>query len=120
MKHFTYKEFDSPDAPGSGKDNMHRDFLKKLDKARGIAKTSFKINSGYRTPERNHAIGGKHNSSHLSGRAADISTPDSATRFKVVQACIEVGFKRIGIGRTFVHVDDDPSKTPGVIWTYYG
>jgi len=31
---------------------------------------------------------------------------------------MHVGFNRIGIADTFIHVDDDRNKACGVIWTY--
>jgi len=31
---------------------------------------------------------------------------------------LEVGFTRIGIGNTFIHVDIDKDKSQNVIWTY--
>jgi hypothetical protein len=29
-----------------------------------------------------------------------------------------VGFNRIGVANTFIHVDNDPSLPEDVIWTY--
>lgn len=115
--HFNYEEFDSPDLPNSGI-NMDDNFLRLLDKARGIANTSFRITSGYRTEARNEAVGGVPNSSHLRGYAADIAATDSLSRFKIVSALLEAGLTRIGIANTFIHVDADPDKSPNVIWTY--
>ena len=57
MRNFNLKEFDSPDLSGSGL-NMDKDFLSMLDNARDIAKTPFKITSGYRTKEHNVKVGG--------------------------------------------------------------
>ena len=117
MKWFTYEEFDSPDVPGSGH-QMRDEFLDKLDLARGIAGVPFRINSGMRSYEVNQKCGGTPNSSHLIGWAADISATSSNRRFLIVQALMEVGFNRIGIGDTFVHVDCDPDKVGNVIWLY--
>ncbi len=117
MKYFSYAEFDSPDFPDSGR-NMDESFLLLLDSARQIAGTPFKINSGFRTPKHNEKVGGTENSSHLRGFAADIHATSSADRFKILSALIEVGFNRIGIAKTFIHVDADPRKTKDVIWTY--
>ena len=58
------------------------------------------------------------NSSHIKGLAVDISVKDSRTRFIILDALIKVGFNRIGIADTFIHVDDDRNKACGVIWTY--
>lgn len=117
LKNFKYSEFDSPDIPGSGT-KMDLDFLQKLDKARDIAGVSFKINSGYRSPSHNQKVGGKSTSSHLSGLAADISCRDDKTRSTIINALIKAGFNRIGIAKTFIHVDSDTKKSSNVIWVY--
>lgn len=98
--------------------NMNVNFLAKLDEAREIAEIPFIINSAYRTKEHNKKVGGKPNSSHLRGLAVDIKATDSRTRFLVLQALISVGFNRIGIAKTFIHVDDDESKSKEVAWLY--
>lgn len=117
LKYFELSEFDSPDEKGSGA-KMDQAFLVKLDSARYLANEPFIINSGYRTPERNKKVNGKPNSSHLKGVAVDIKATNSKTRFKIVEALLLVGFKRIGIADTFIHVDDDKKKVKEVIWTY--
>ena len=118
FKHFTFDEFDSPDYPGSGEKFMDREFLECLDEARDIAGIQFKINSGYRTPEHNDKVGGKPGSSHTKGLAVDIACNNSTDRFKLAGILREVGFKRIGMGSTFIHVDIDKDKSQNVLWTY--
>lgn len=98
--------------------NMNEDFLAKLDKAREFANIPFIINSAYRSPEQNARVGGKPNSSHLRGLAVDIRANDSSTRYIVLNALVKVGFNRIGIASSFIHVDDDKEKANNVIWTY--
>lgn len=99
-------------------ENMNADFLNKLDEAREIANIPFIINSAYRSPEHNAKIGGKPNSSHIKGLAVDISVTNSRQRFIVLNALLNVGFTRIGIADTFIHVDLDSEKSKDVIWTY--
>ena len=118
LEYFCLEEFDSPDLPNSGV-NMDGGFLQKLDTARHIAGVPFKINSGYRTKERNAALANsKPNSSHLKGKAADIACKGSRERWLILDALIKAGFNRIGIADTFIHVDSDEDKSPNVIWTY--
>ena len=96
---------------------MDVDFLIKLDKAREFAKVPFVINSAYRSPEHAESIKNP-TSSHIKGLAVDIKATDSRTRYKVLNALMHVGFNRIGIADTFIHVDDDKDKSQKVIWTY--
>tara|TARA_R100000081_G_C4801147_1_gene164274 strand:- start:635 stop:1006 length:372 start_codon:yes stop_codon:yes gene_type:complete len=115
--YFKISEFDSPDEVGSGY-KMDRDFLIKLDSARGIAGIPFKITSGYRTKKRNELVGGRIGSSHLKGLAVDIGYNGSRERYLIVQSLMHVGINRIGIGKTFIHCDVDNLKDPDVIWLY--
>ncbi len=117
LNYFKLSEFDSPDVKDSG-NNMNMDFLLMLDEARDIADVPFKINSGYRSVSHNKKVKGKAGSSHLTGYAADIHCNDSVQRFIMVNALIMAGFTRIGIAKTFIHVDSDPTKAGDVIWVY--
>ena len=108
---------------GDTGENMDMSFLRLLDRARQLTGgIPMKINSGYRCPTHNKNVGGVKNSSHknIPCNAADISTKDSKTRYAILNALIQVGATRIGIGETFIHVDTDTKeKSPKVIWTYY-
>ena len=120
--HFSLSEFASPDLPDSGV-NMDSEFLTKLDNARAIANIRFKITSGYRTKEYNEDLRKRGykaspDSAHLTGHAADIAATSGKERWTIVNALIRSGFNRIGIAKSFIHVDDDPSKPTNVIWTY--
>ena len=117
MKYFTLDEFDSPDLKNSGV-NMDANFLSMLCDAREMANIPFKINSGYRTKEHNSKVGGKEKSSHLKGKAADISCSSSRERWIIITALQDASFNRIGIANNFIHVDSDKDKSPNVIWTY--
>lgn len=98
--------------------NMDQEFLLKLDRAREVAQIPFVINSAWRSVEKNKEVGGKSNSSHLKGLAVDISVTNSRQRFIVLKALIQAGFNRIGVAKTFIHVDDDKDKDPEVVWVY--
>jgi len=117
MHYFTLEEFDSPDAPGSGA-KMDYATLQMLDLARSLYGRPMVVNSGFRTVEHNDAVGGTENSSHLRGLAADISCTNSGDRYDMLIALMRVGFNRVGISDTFLHIDTDETKSQHVIWTY--
>jgi len=122
-KNFTSSEFDSPDLKGSG-ENMKDEFMEKLQDARDIAETSFRITSGFRTQAYHDDLGrrgyktAKTRSAHQDGYAADISCKDSKKRWLIINSLLLAGFNRIGIASTFLHVDNSPYKTENCIWTY--
>ena len=122
-KYFKLSEFDSPDRPGSG-ELMEHEVIQALDIARDIYGYPMVVTSGFRTIEHNRSLiergyAASPNSSHLLGWAVDIAVPNSERRFLMLEALLDAGFTRIGMGKTFIHVDMDPNKTPKhCIWTY--
>ena len=101
---------------GCGKNNINEEFTKLLDNARSRAGVPFVINSGVRCSKHNLAIGGSPTSSHKLGLAVDIRAEDSMTRFKIVEALLKVGVKRIGVYSSFIHCDVDYEKPQCVMW----
>lgn len=106
-----------------GVTDMQPTTLARLIKARYSAalympKVVFIIDSGMRCEARNKQVGGVKSSSHLTGYAVDIRATDSASRYAILVGLLTAGFTRIGIGKSFIHADDDPSKPPCVIWEY--
>ena len=114
---FSAHEFASPDEPGSGY-RMHAEFMARLQSVRSRCDFPFEINSGYRTAYWNQVVGGAPNSAHLRGRAADIVCTNSGRRFEIIDGALALGFRRIGIARTFIHLDDDPALPKRVLWLY--
>ncbi len=98
--------------------NMDEEFLQRLDEAREYAGIPFIINSAWRSKEDNERVGGKPNSSHLKGLAVDIKATNSRQRGLILDALRSVGFSRIGIAKTFIHVDLDFDKDQDVTWLY--
>jgi len=115
LRYFKLSEFE---CPCCGENEIKTEFVERLDRARALADVPFRINSGYRCKEHNKAVGGKPSSSHLIGWASDIACLTSSARLKIVRALLDVGFDRIGVAKSFIHVDADPTKAPGVMWTY--
>ena len=93
--------------------------MDKVERARVIAGIPFSVSSGSRCHTHNKVEGGTDTSSHLDGFALDIVVTSSVARFKILTTLLMVGFTRIGIGATFIHVDDDPNKSPEVSWVYH-
>lgn len=91
--------------------------LEKLFAARDRAGVPFVITSGFRSVGENIAAGGVHDSAHESGLAVDIACSDGDTRFRMLSACLAVGFQRIGVYDLHIHVDVDETKPLGVVWT---
>lgn len=118
FKYFKVSEFLCP-CCGQGDDVISYTFMQKLDNAREIAGVPFKITSGYRCQSHNATLpNSKSTSSHIKGVACDIHVKGSVERFAIVNGLIKAGFTRIGIGRDFIHVDQDFKKPPYVMWAY--
>ncbi len=76
------------------------------------------FSSGYRCLKLNKAVGGVANSAHTSGMAVDIEFTSEAHAKKLIEALIKAGFKRIGLGWSFIHVDIDMTKPHPACWLY--
>ena len=102
--HFRLAEFASKD--GADKVLVEDDLVTLLEKIREAAGGAVVINSGYRSPAHNSAVGGVSNSQHVYGRAADIVV-EGASPLLVGQIAEYYLDRRGGIGvyQTFTHVD---------------
>ena len=103
FKYFTRDEFKC--SCGNCENLIENALIAKLDKARGIADTPFKINSGYRCEAHNQKIGGAKHSLHKSGRAADIHVSDNSARYKILKGLFAAELDRVLIYKTFIHAD---------------
>ena len=97
--------------------NISANLVLKLDLARELADTPFIITSGYRCSKHNQEVGGVKDSAHVLGLAVDIAVPDNVARLHILRGLIIAGFRRIGIGKDFIHADIDKSK-PNNLWLY--
>lgn len=113
---YSYDQFDSRDSPGSGV-KMDSLFLDRLMVFTYLYGAPVDINSAYRTPRHNHRVGGAKHSAHKLGRAIDIPCKSQEDRYKMVYAAMAAGFPRVGIGSTFIHLDDKDLEDHR-IWLY--
>lgn len=77
--------------------------------AEKLANMRFSISSAYREGDPR---------SHGTGYAVDITALSSRTRYKILRAVLRVGFTRVGIYPSHIHVDVDPSRDPDVCWVH--
>lgn len=89
-----------------------------LDALRSLVGEPLVLTSAYRSLEQNQKAGGKPNSAHLKGLAVDIACCTSRKRYAIVMAALRLGIRRIGIGKSFVHIDTDSTLPQDVTWLY--
>ena len=118
-KYFSPSEFEKCN-PSCSIEDMDGGFLALLDKVREKAGIPLVLNCAYRTKAHEKKMGRSGNSAHTRGKAVDIRCNTSANRYKIVKAALECGICRIGVGATFIHLDNDTSLPQGVIFDYYG
>jgi len=117
-KYFAPQEFRRC-SPSCTIDQMDQRFLDALDALRAQAGIPLVLNCAYRSVAHEKARGRSGNSAHTKGLAADIRCNSSATRWKIVTAALALGIRRIGIGKSYVHVDIDGTLPQDVVWHYY-
>lgn len=100
-----------------------RDALMRLDRLREAMGHPLLVNSGYRSPQHNAAVGGAKASNHMKGIAFDISMANvDPHRFEVEAK--KVGFNGIGLyppqkpsgARNFIHIDTRANPWRGTQW----
>lgn len=123
IQYFKPYEFASPDVKGSGK-FMNINFVKDLDYIRSEIGVPLIVESGVRSVKHNKKVGGVYNSSHLINRvggvvAVDLVCRDNGLRDDIIFLAHQIGIRRIGIGRSFIHLDKDDFKMQKRMWHYY-
>lgn len=88
-------------------DNLYR-LANRLQVVRDLLGKPIIINSGYRTPAHNRAIGGAAHSFHLSGMAADIVVPGMTAA--QVQQFLKQWSGGMGCYQHYTHVDIRPMQ----------
>ena len=67
-----------------------------------------------------HLVGGECFHLVLPTRPARIRCVDSHSRFAMLQALLEAGFRRVELAPTWIHVDNDPDKPRDVAFYQHG
>ena len=119
-RYFSEQEFRKCDPP-CDRESMEQDFLDVMDDIRRKARIPLVINCAYRSREYDKKKGRSGNSAHTQGLAVDIRCNTSENRLKIVKAALECGITRIGIGKTFIHIDmgERVGLPANVMWHYY-
>ena len=111
-EHFSKAEFNSKDGAGMPQEawvNI-KILAKQLEALRSVLNAPIHITSAYRSELHNKAIGGKLNSQHLLGKAADIQVKGKSPKqvHKAIVKLIKDGKileGGLGLYDTFVHYD---------------
>lgn len=106
--YFNTAEFESRDGKPSpyGETVVHRELIVRLNAIRSRFGKPIIVNSGYRSPDHNKAVGGVKNSFHVQGLAADIRPEDLKDMPELQKIADELNpHGGVGFYNTFVHVD---------------
>lgn len=114
-EHFTKEEFDCK--CGCGTNNISTELVNVLEIIRN-GYGPLVITSGCRCEAHNAREGGKKNSAHLRGYAVDIQCIVGNDRYRLIRAALGVGITRIGVAKTFIHLDVDPTLPASQVWLY--
>lgn len=104
-----------------GLERMSQELVDLLQELRDACGFKLTITSGTRCAAHNAAVGGEANSSHLANpesMGADIAVRDSRHRFVILHNALKMGFNRVGIGQSLIHLDIDNRLPCRVVWLY--
>ena len=108
--------------PAEVLDNMKR-LAAGLEEVRAaLGNKPMRINSGYRSPKLNRAVGGAHLSAHMAGYAADFVCPDFGSPLKIVKALAATGiqFDKLIQEGTWVHISFAPEARRQLLTAHFG
>lgn len=104
-----------------GISNISIELVKALQSLRDLLKEPIKINSACRCPAHNKAVRGSEKSFHITtpeqeGKAVDIQITNKGVAYKVREYAVQCGFKGIGVGANFIHLDVRPGN---ILYTFF-
>lgn len=114
---------------GLQEEHVAKLLVEKLANIRAALQQPIIINSAARCAKHNLDEGGKEYSAHLAApdlepferqsRAVDVAVTNNQYRQQILELAILYGFKRIGIAKTFIHLDiAKGTHWPNAIWVY--
>jgi uncharacterized protein YcbK (DUF882 family) len=113
VRYFKLEDFNCQE---TGENEMCPDFLERLDELRHRCGFPFIITSGYRSSRHSIEKRKPKPGTHAQGIAADIKVSGGNQRYIIQKHAYEMGFKGIGVHKSFIHVDD--RETTPVSWPY--
>jgi zinc D-Ala-D-Ala carboxypeptidase len=93
-----------------------------LERVRAILGAALHIDSGYRSPALNKAVGGVATSAHITGYAADFICPGYGTPLQVVKILTEphaMEFDQIIQEGTWVHISFVPAMRRSILTAHF-
>ncbi len=113
LAHFTPEELAT--AGSSAKQDtllkVHWPSATALDTLRGRLRHPLVVNSAYRSPAHNAAVGGAARSMHLQGRAFDIARSSIRDEAEFLIEAWRLGFRGFGFYDGFIHIDTGGKRT---------
>lgn len=105
--------------PTSDRIQLDSLLLKILDEIEQSTGIELRINSAFRPISYEVSKGRPGTSAHCIGKAVDIYCYSDGMRYQIVKLALQLGVNRIGIYKTFIHLDvasNKDGKTTQVIW----
>lgn len=97
---------------------MSQELMDRLDRLRDLAGIPIVLNSAYRSVAWEKKKGRSGTSTHCKGQAVDIRCTTMVNRFKIMENALKCGFTRIGVAKSYIHLDIDSAKSQRVLWGY--
>lgn len=116
-RHFSEIEFNRC-TPSCSLQDMDQEAMLRHDRVRDYAGIPLIMNCAYRSVAWDKSKGRSGNGAHPEGTAMDYRCNSNATRWKIINAAIKEGATRIGIAKTFIHVDFSKTLPKEVVWLY--
>jgi hypothetical protein len=94
----------------------------KMEEVRATLGVPVHVNSWYRSPELNAAVGGSTKSAHTTGFAIDFIAPQYGSPQDVCKAIVKagIGFDQIIFEGTWVHISFAPTQRNKVLTAHFG